>query len=1239
MYNSAIERKPNDPNSSGDTAVWSFTGLTPDRTYEVFVTWRADETLNSDSAFFDFDCGTPLCATVDQRESPESDSTAFSKQFEDGGPYYRRLQSFTATSAGTHTVTLSDISSPTGKRIVADAIRVVEAASTTTYEYDGAGNLWKTTDALGHATTFSFDEYLGRPKQILGNDPEGPAGPPMLGPIYDKVGNVLSDTDMLGNVTDYTYDARNRLKTATLPDPGTPDHGRPVYEYGYNYAGDLTSIEDPLHNVTTYTPDHLGRVTTVTGPDPDSPGTGELPAETAYEYDAAGNLYKVSVATDDDPSVTEYGYDYLGRCTSVKDPRSKTTSMTYDPLGNLKTLTDPLANTTTWSYDNLGRVIEEENASHDSRFYAYDDAGDLATYTDRNGRVIEYAYDHLHRNTSEQWRESANDPVTRTMTFAYDPLDRLETVADSQGSSNLYTYAFEYNAVGWLEKATTYLPGDDDSDVTLDYTYNDNGQVEALSATIGEGQSALPDFLNTYDYDDLGRMIFVEQEQQSQNNPVTLKYVTFHYDADSRMTQIKRYQRCQAQNDNVHLEDDLLVATSGYTYDNASRLTAVAHSGGGSWVSGGSWGPEWVVWPSDRFVSAVYSCGYDRAGRVISSSTPDGTATYSYDAAHQLEHATYSTGSPLPNESYDYDDNGNRESVIIGGTTDTYGTPGANNRLTFDGEYYYAYDDEGNRIERYQVSGGQHVQITLYGWDNRNRLVSVETKDTETGPVTKEVRYTYDAFDRRIVKSVDPDGAGTSAALHVVEQYVYDGRNIALVLSGNGVLKERYLYGPGVDQVLACEEANGLVSWMLADNQGTVRDVVRVDYYTQIEPSEVPVWIDGDWRNYHYAHGPYVCHADHISYDAYGNIVAQTLPANEPRFAYTGQEWDADAGMYYYDARYYDAHAGVFASEDPIGFLAGDPNLSRYCFNSPTNFVDPSGLIPWNPFSWPGEAIDCVGDIAQGVADDIDNKTVPTDQFAVRNSGMGGAAQLSRDEGADYRYAQTTRRSATSVPNGGHWEVDDPNESWINQHQRWVPDNPQVGMISGASNASGGGTTPVRGDQGSHWDVYEPATAKQVTEGVVATGINTAMVVIPAANLAAEGFAAAGSGLINGGRAAGAGLGTAGKASHGTTRVGGAYSDVRAANVGGEVHHMPANSVSPIPRADGPAIWMETADHGLTGSNGSGGWAAAYRADQQALINSGRFMDAVQMDIDNVHNLFGSKYDEAIEQMLDYIGR
>ncbi|MSR57403.1 MAG: hypothetical protein EXS05_07000 [Planctomycetaceae bacterium] len=35
---------------------------------------------------------------------------------------------------------------------------------------------------------------------------------------------------------------------------------------------------------------------------------------------------------------------------------------------------------------------------------------------------------------------------------------------------------------------------------------------------------------------------------------------------------------------------------------------------------------------------------------------------------------------------------------------------------------------------------------------------------------------------------------------------------------------------------------------------------------------------------------------------------------------------------------------GRFISEDPMGFAAGDVNLSRYVGNAPTNFVDPSGM-------------------------------------------------------------------------------------------------------------------------------------------------------------------------------------------------------------------------------------------------------------------------------------------------------
>jgi hypothetical protein len=40
----------------------------------------------------------------------------------------------------------------------------------------------------------------------------------------------------------------------------------------------------------------------------------------------------------------------------------------------------------------------------------------------------------------------------------------------------------------------------------------------------------------------------------------------------------------------------------------------------------------------------------------------------------------------------------------------------------------------------------------------------------------------------------------------------------------------------------------------------------------------------------------------------------------------------------------YDPKVGRWLSEDPLGFRAGDTNLSRYVSNNPVNMVDPSGL-------------------------------------------------------------------------------------------------------------------------------------------------------------------------------------------------------------------------------------------------------------------------------------------------------
>lgn len=104
-------------------------------------------------------------------------------------------------------------------------------------------------------------------------------------------------------------------------------------------------------------------------------------------------------------------------------------------------------------------------------------------------------------------------------------------------------------------------------------------------------------------------------------------------------------------------------------------------------------------------------------------------------------------------------------------------------------------------------------------------------------------------------------------------------------------------------------------------------------------------------------------------------------------------------------------------------------------------------------------------------------------------------------------------------------------------------------------------------------------------------------------------------------------------------KKGGSYRDVKKTSDGEthEVHHMPADSVSNLERDDGPAIKMDKEDHRQTASCGSSKEAREYREKQKDLIEQGKFREALQMDIDDLHEKFSDKYDDAIAEMLDYI--
>jgi len=131
-------------------------------------------------------------------------------------------------------------------------------------------------------------------------------------------------------------------------------------------------------------------------------------------------------------------------------------------------------------------------------------------------------------------------------------------------------------------------------------------------------------------------------------------------------------------------------------------------------------------------------------------------------------------------------------------------------------------------------------------------------------------------------------------------------------------------------------EAEG-VRWYLSDHLGTVRDLAD-------------------------AAGEVI---DHLAYDAFGNVLAESNPAAGDRFRFTGREFDAATGQYYYRARYYDGRIGRFTSEDPLGLAAGDVNLYRYVLNRPTAAIDPTGElfdIPLGSY-YSGDGVDLLASV------------------------------------------------------------------------------------------------------------------------------------------------------------------------------------------------------------------------------------------------------------------------------------
>ena len=348
---------------------------------------------------------------------------------------------------------------------------------------------------------------------------------------------------------------------------------------------------------------------------------------------------------------------------------------------------------------NAGTVPSDICLGYSDQFSYYANsqvgAGQLEQEIDRDARATTYQYNAIGQETGENWYATASlQNPTQTISLTYNSAGWLQSETDQVGS-NAATDSYTYDLAGEVQTDTQSVPGLTPT-VTLNESYT-NGDRTQVAAAIGSTN----DFVNNYTYQGpLGQMSEVTQSSNG-GNTVAPKAATFAYDYLGEFTGVKRYNTAGTSQ---------LVVQAAYSYDNDGNLTSLVYKDGESTpVTLDS-----LAWTYDQLANVkTSSSSLDSAGAV----------TFTNDSTGQIKAAT---GGPAPNESYAYDANGNR--------TNTGYSTGANNELLCDGTYHYQYDAEGNRIARWVQSPGNagkpapasgDTNITLYAWDNRDRLTSV----------------------------------------------------------------------------------------------------------------------------------------------------------------------------------------------------------------------------------------------------------------------------------------------------------------------------------------------------------------------------------------------------------------------------------------------------------------------------------------------------------------------------------
>ncbi|OFZ18979.1 MAG: hypothetical protein A2X94_13605 [Bdellovibrionales bacterium GWB1_55_8] len=325
-----------------------------------------------------------------------------------------------------------------------------------------------------------------------------------------------------------------------------------------------------------------------------------------------------------------------------------------------------------------------------------------------------------------------------------------------------------------------------------------------------------------------------------------------------------------------------------------------------------------------------------------------GSFEFTYDPLDQVLASAFSPAQgvnlgPLVDRTWTYDVGGSR-------LTDSLLTGSAQviaNALVADSAYDYWRDPDGlGQVAQKRSKSSTMADVIGYRVDGKNtRFLRFDDQNQNgvldgTETATVEATYYYDALGRRIAKRILQNGSPTFTQSHV---HWLDQDKILLGKAGDDELTV-YLDGDGPDEHYAQIRQSGDKLMYVTDHLGSV--------------------LNGEYAKEKRTMG--------VFGEYLGTNAVPLSSSTEPvTYGFTGRQYDAESGQYYYRARMYDPGTGRFLTKDPIGFEGGDTNLYRYVGNSPLSYVDPFGLAPGDMYSTPQAAAEAAGRDYGGVSTSI----------------------------------------------------------------------------------------------------------------------------------------------------------------------------------------------------------------------------------------------------------------------------